>query len=97
MRRTIIKPLITEKFSQLSEEENQYGFIVDPKANKFSIKNAVQKLYGVNVTKVRTMNYLPKEKNRYTKRNIIPGKTKHYKKAVVSVKEGDYIDFYSNL
>lgn len=97
MRRTIIKPLITEKFSQLSEEKNQYGFLVDPKATKLNIKNEVQKLYGVKVTSVRTMNYIPKEKNRYTKRNVIPGKTKFTKKAVISVKQGDVIDFYSNL
>ncbi|PSR05334.1 MAG: 50S ribosomal protein L23 [Bacteroidetes bacterium SW_10_40_5] len=91
------KPIITEKFTQLGEEENQYGFICDPKANKIQIKREVEKLYGVKVNKVRTMVYPPKQKTRYTKTNIIEGKTKRYKKAVVTLKEGNTIDFYSNI
>ena len=93
----IKKPLITEKFSALGEKENKFGFIVDKKATKDEIKREVEKLYGVEVTSVNTMIYLGKPKSRYTKRNIVNGRTRNFKKAVISVKEGQSIDFYSNI
>ncbi|SIS84027.1 LSU ribosomal protein L23P [Zobellia uliginosa] len=80
-----------------SELYNRYGFIVDPRANKIQIKDAVEATYGVSVKKVRTMNYGPSRKTRYTKTGIQHGKTNAIKKAVVDVVEGDIIDFYSNL
>jgi large subunit ribosomal protein L23 len=93
----LIKPIITEKMTADSELYNRYGFIVDPKANKIQIKEAVETAYGVSVKKVRTMNYGPTRKSRYTKTGIQHGKTNSIKKAVVDVAEGDIIDFYSNL
>lgn len=93
----IKKPLITEKFSELSETENKYGFIVDKKSTKEQIKNEVETLYKVKVVAVNTMVYRGNRKTRYTKRNIIEGRTKSFKKAVVTVKDGDHIDFYSNI
>ena len=93
----LIKPIITEKITADSELFNRYGFIVDPKANKLQIKEAVEKAYGVRVEKVRTMNYGPERKTRYTKTGIQQGKTNAIKKAIVDVAEGDAIDFYSNL
>ena len=93
----IKKPLITEKFSALGEKENKFGFIVDKKATKDEIKREVEKLYGVEVTSVNTMIYLVKPKSRYTKSNIVNGRTRNFKKAVISVKEGQSIDFYSNI
>ena len=93
----LIKPIITEKMTADSELFNRYGFIVDPKANKLQIKEAVEKAYGVRVEKVRTMNYGPERKTRYTKTGIQLGKTNAIKKAIVDVAEGDAIDFYSNL
>ena len=93
----LIKPSITEKMTADSELFNRYGFIVDPKANKLQIKEAVEKAYGVRVEKVRTMNYGPERKTRYTKTGIQQGKTNAIKKAIVDVAEGDAIDFYSNL
>lgn len=93
----LIKPIITEKMTADSELFNRYGFIVDPKANKLQIKEAVEKAYGVRVEKVRTMNYGPERKSRYTKTGIQQGKTNAIKKAIVDVAEGDAIDFYSNL
>jgi len=93
----LIKPIITEKMTADSELFNRYGFIVDPKANKLQIKEAVEKAYGVRVEKVRTMNYGPERKTRYTKTGIQQGKTNAIKKAIVDVAEGDAIDFYSNL
>ncbi|QLG46086.1 50S ribosomal protein L23 [Costertonia aggregata] len=93
----LIKPIITEKMTADSELFNRYGFVVDTKANKLQIKDAVEATYGVSVKKVRTMNYGPNRKSRYTKTGVQHGKTNAYKKAIVDVVEGDIIDFYSNL
>lgn len=93
----LIRPVITEKMTAESELYNRYGFLVDPKANKIQIKDAVEATYGVSVKKVRTMNYGPKRKSRYTKTGVQHGKTNSTKKAIVDVVEGDTIDFYSNL
>ena len=93
----LIKPIITEKMTADSELHNRYGFVVEPKANKIQIKEAVEAAYGVSVKKVRTMNYGPTRKSRYTKTGIQHGKTNSIKKAIVDVAEGDIIDFYSNL
>ncbi|SMC64196.1 50S ribosomal protein L23 [Cellulophaga tyrosinoxydans] len=93
----LIKPIITEKMTSDSELYNRYGFIVNPNANKLQIKEAVETAYGVSVEKVRTMNYGPSRKTRYTKTGVQHGKTNAYKKAIVEVAEGDIIDYYSNL
>jgi len=93
----LIKPIITEKMTSDSELYNRYGFIVDPKANKLQIKDAVEATYGVSVVKVRTMNYGPSRKTRFTKTGVQKGKTNAFKKAIVHVEDGDIIDFYSNL
>jgi len=93
----LIKPIITEKMTADSELYNRYVFIVNPKANKLQIKEAVEATYGVTVDKVRTMNYGPSRKTRYTRTGVQHGKTNAYKKAIVDVAEGDIIDFYSNL
>jgi len=93
----LIKPIITEKMTADSELYNRNGFIVNPKANKLQIKEAVEATYGVTVDKVRTMNYGPSRKTRYTRTGVQHGKTNAYKKAIVDVAEGDIIDFYSNL
>ncbi len=93
----IIKPVITEKATAASELNNCYSFLVNTKANKVEIKKAVEALYGVSVEKVRTLNYGPQRKTKYTKTGIQTGKTNATKKAVVQVAPGDTIDFYSNL
>ncbi|PJX21873.1 50S ribosomal protein L23 [Psychroflexus sp. S27] len=93
----IIKPLITEKSTHLSETANTFVFLVDEKANKVQIKNEVESIYGVSVDQVRTMRVLPKFKTRYTKTGIVSGKTNSYKKAMIKVSEGDTIDIYNNL
>ena len=93
----LIKPIITEKATTDAEVNNRYGFVVNPKANKIEIKNAVESAYGVSVTKVRTMNVRPDRRVRYTKSGIQTGKTNAYKKAIVQVAEGDTIDFYNNI
>ena len=93
----LIKPIITEKATSASELQNCYSFLVNTKANKVEIKKAVEVAYGVSVNKVRTLNYGPKRKTKYTKTGIQFGKTNATKKAVVQLVEGDVIDFYSNL
>ncbi len=93
----LIKPIITEKMTSDSELYNRYGFIVHPGANKLQIKDAVEATYGVSVIKVRTMNYGPSRKTRYTKSGVQHGKSNAFKKAIVHVEDGDIIDFYSNL
>ncbi len=97
MSQVIVKPIITEKMTAISEDQNRFGFIVDIEANKIQIKDAVEKLYGVNVEKVWTMRYAGKSKSRFTKSGLISGKTAAYKKAVVSLADGETIDFYSNI
>ena len=92
----LIKPIITEKVSDLNEK-GKYGFIVNKKANKVEIKKAIEKMYGVTVNKVNTMIHPGKEKTRYTKSQIITGRTQQYKKAIVTVSEGEVIDFYSGI
>ena len=93
----LVKPLVTEKMTDQSERFNRYGFVVDRKASKPEIKKAVESLYNVKVESVNTMVYGGKMKSRYTKGGIITGKTNAYKKAVVTLAEGDSIDFYSNI
>ena len=93
----LIKPLITEKMTDLSEKRNQYGFVVDRRANKVEIRKAIEEQYNVTVTSVNTMVYAGKTKKRYTKSAILEGRTNHFKKAMVTVADGDVIDFYANI
>lgn len=90
------KPLVTEKISALNEK-GRYGFVVDIHANKVEIKKAVEKQYGVNVEKVNTINVMGKKKTRYTKAGVLSGRRPSYKKAIVTLAEGEVIDFYSNI
>ena len=93
----IKKPVITEKMTAISEKLNRYAFIVDKRANTIQIKNAVEALYGVKVASVNTMNYEGKTKSRYTKSGVITGKVSDTKKAIVTLAEGETIDFFSNI
>ena len=79
------------------EKLNRYGFIVDPRANKLQIRQAVEQMYEVTVKDVNTSNYMGKEKSRYTKAGLLEGRANNFKKAIVTLKEGDTIDFYSNI
>ena len=93
----IIKPIVTEKMTQLGEKLNRYGFKVQKNANKIEIKQAVEAMYNVTVTDVNTLIVAPKVKSRFTKSGVVTGKKAAYKKALVTVKEGEQIDFYSNI
>lgn len=93
----LLKPIVTEKMTTLGEDLNRYGFIVNKDANKIQIKQAVEKMYGVSVESVNTMRYGGKMKSRFTKSGVITGKTKSFKKAIITLAEGEAIDFYSNI
>ncbi len=93
----IKKPVITEKMTAISEKLNRYAFIVDVRANKLQIKQAVQDLYGVQVAAVNTMRYEGKLKSRYTKAGMIEGRRDAFKKAIVTLAKGETIDFFSNI
>ena len=93
----LIKPILTEKATKDAEDKNRYTFSVDKKANKIQIKKAVEAAYGVTVEKVHTLNYAPKRSVRYTKNGLQLNQTNAVKKAVVSVKEGETIDFYNAI
>jgi len=93
----IIKPIITEKMTQMGEKLNRYGFMVDRRANKLQIKQAIKDLYGVDAASVNTMVFSGKNKSRYTKTGIISGRTSTYKKAIITLVKGETIDFYSNI
>jgi large subunit ribosomal protein L23 len=93
----IIKPVITEKMTAMGESLNRYAFIVDKKANKLQIKKAVEEFYEVKVSSVNTMVYQGKTKSRYTKAGYVNGRKKATKKAVVTLVQGETIDFYSNI
>jgi large subunit ribosomal protein L23 len=93
----IIKPIVTEKMTAAGEKFNRYGFVVDQQANKLEIKKAVEKMYGVTVDSIRTMNYLGKVKTRNTTQGVAIGRVNKHKKAVVTLKKGETIDFYSNI
>jgi large subunit ribosomal protein L23 len=93
----IIKPIITEKMTQLAEKKGQYGFIVAKNATKFQIKNAIEKIYDVKVDSVNTYNYVGKIKMRSTKKGISVGRVNRAKKAIVSLKEGYKIDVFANI
>jgi large subunit ribosomal protein L23 len=90
------RPLVTEKISGLNEK-GKYGFIVDLTANKVEIKQAVEKMYGVNVARVNTLSVMGKAKSRYTKAGVLSGRKPNYKKAIVTLAAGEVIDFYSNV
>ena len=92
-----IKPVITEKATQLTERRGVYTFRVSPQANKYQIKKLIEELYGVKVQRVNTAVVRSKNKSRWTKSGLLRGKISAWKKAFVTVGEGQTIDFYSNI
>jgi len=93
----LLKPIVTEKMTNQGDKFNRYGFLVAKSANKLQIKKAVEELYGVTVDSVNTMRYGGKIKSRNTKSGLLVGKTASLKKAVITLAEGNKIDFYSNI
>jgi large subunit ribosomal protein L23 len=98
MKAIIKKPIITEKATIKSETENRFTFIVDRKANKLEIKEAVENMYAVKVTEVRTMIYGGgKSSVKFTNRGVVERPSNPIKKAIVTVAEGETIDLFNNF
>jgi large subunit ribosomal protein L23 len=93
----IVRPVVTEKMNAQADGLKKYGFIVNKMANKVQIKKAVENLYGVTVESVNTMFYAGKRKSRFTRTGYVSGRRNAFKKAVITLREGDIIDFYSNI
>ena len=98
MNQILKKPIISEKTEYFIENTNTYTFEVDKKATKVDIKNAVESMYDVTVRKVNTMNLGGgKKEMKHTNKGIIFQRTKAIKKAMITLVDGDEIDFYSNI
>lgn len=93
----IVKPILSEKMTEMNEKLNKVAFVVVQDANKITVKQAVEAMYNVKVTDVNIIRYQGKAKSRYTKAGMISGRTASYKKAIVTLAQGDSIDFYSNI
>ncbi|WP_298302728.1 50S ribosomal protein L23 [Hydrotalea sp.] len=93
----LIKPILSEKANAQQEKLRRYTFKVVRAANKLQIKQAIESFYGITVVDVNTVVVPGKNKTRYTKAGFIKGKKSSYKKALVTVAEGDTIDLYANI
>jgi large subunit ribosomal protein L23 len=93
----LLKPIVTEKMTSQGDKFNRYGFLVAKSANKLQIRKAVEELYSVTVDSVNTMRYGGKVKSRNTKSGLLTGRTVSTKKAIITLAEGNKIDFYSNI
>ena len=99
MKQILIRPIITEKVTKLTEKykDTQYAFLVHIDANKIEIRQAIEKLYQVEIESVRTVIMRPKRRSRYSKAGVIVGKTTRKKKAFISLRPGQTIDYYSSI
>ncbi len=93
----LIKPILTEKANAQQEKLRRYAFKVAKKSNKLEIKKAIETFYGVTVTSVNTVVAPAKNKTRFTKAGFIQGRKAGYKKAYVTVADGEEIDLYANI
>lgn len=93
----LLKPIVTEKMTSQGDKFNRYGFLVAKSANKLQIRKAIEEMYTVTVDSVNTMRYGGKIKSRNTKSGLLTGRTAATKKAIVTLAEGNKIDFYSNI
>jgi large subunit ribosomal protein L23 len=93
----LIKPIITEKMTAQAEKLNRYGFVVAKAANKLEIKAAIEKMYSVKVDSVNTQQYVGKVKTRNTTRGVAVGRVNRSKRAIVTLKQGEVIDFYASI
>ncbi len=93
----LIKPILTEKANAQQDKLRRYAFRVARKANKLEIKKAVEEFYGVTIVDVNTVVVPGKNKTRYTKKGFVQGQKPAYKKALVTVAEGETIDLYANI
>ena len=96
-RDIIIQPVLTEKALRLKDLQNQYVFKVALDSNKIEIRSAIEKRFNVKVLSIRTENVRPKPRQRFTRAGRVQGFTSRWKKAIVTLKEGDKLDFLENL
>lgn len=97
MHEILIKPLITEKMTNLSADTGKYGFVVSLKSNKIEIAKAVEKKFNVHVVSVRTINHPGKTKTQFRKSGRFTGKTPRFKKAIITLKEGEKIELFEQV
>ena len=96
-RPILIKPIISEKAESLSDKQQQYTFMVDRQANKIEIGKAVAKMYNVSVKSVNTLVMPGKTKKRFTRAGVQTGRVSAYKKAIVTLGDGEQIDFFGDI
>lgn len=98
MNQILVRPLITEKMTNISAaNEGKYGFLVSPKANKIEIKKAIEKKFDVHVVDVKTINHPGKIKSQFRKSGRFEGKTPRYKKAIITLKQGEKIELFEQV
>ena len=97
MNNILIKPIVTEKMTEIMERENKYGFIVNYNANKIEIAKAIEKRFEVEVVAVNTIRYKGKTKTQFTKKGRFSGKTPQFKKAIITLKEGQTLDLFEEV
>ena len=98
MNNILVRPLITEIMTNISAAEaGKYGFLVSPKANKIEIKKAIEKKFDVHVAEVRTINHPGKVKSQFRKSGRFEGRTARYKKAIITLKEGEKIELFEQV
>jgi large subunit ribosomal protein L23 len=97
MHQILIRPLITEKMSNLTADQNKYGFLVNTKANKIEIARAVEDKFKVHVVDVKTVNHPGKTKTQFRKSGRFSGKTARFKKAIIKLREGETIDLFEEV
>jgi len=93
-KQILIKPVITEKATKLADKRNMYAFVVEKGVNKIEIRTAVEKMFNVTVEAVNTMVMPGKPKSRSTKTAVVKGTKPSFKKAYVTLTQGDSIDLF---
>lgn len=94
MRNVLIRPLVTEKMTEITEKTNKYGFVVAVNANKIEIAKTIKKKFEVDVVDVNTIKYKGKNRTQFTRKGRFTGKTPQFKKAIITLKEGQTIDIF---
>ncbi len=97
MKNILIRPIVTEKMNDIQEQTGQYGFVVDVRANKIEIGKAIKEKFDVDVVSVNTIKYKGKTKTQFTRKGRFTGNTSRYKKAFITLKEGQTIDIFGEV
>lgn len=97
MHNVLVRPLVTEKMTQITEETGKYGFVVDIDANKIEIAKAIKERFEVDVVSVNVVRHKGKLRTQFTRRGRFTGRTPKYKKAIITVKEGQTIDIFGEV